>query len=250
MLKALTCSLLASIVALMPSYVAADQYDEWLQGAESELRLIVQLQSALIKSKSDSRLLLVFGSADVEVRKVGLPSPFVTKKSGQRPRITLPAEFLLLLKFIGDASVIPYNDGELYSCATGYMDRLRSRLAENGIRAARNQPLLRLIAPEEYAKAVGLSCRRFAERFPIAFHERMRRDQAIRSVVAFAWLHEYGHLALQHSPINSSVQDLRVPAEERMTLFLKAMRSSRQQETAAAQRLSPEWEERILIWSI
>lgn len=211
---------------------AQDHYSSWLKNSEVELRQLLQFQTRQISENGSPALRALIQGTAVEVGLLGVPSPYVTSAGG-RSKIFFPAEYLLLLKFIGDATVVGFSDAALAACATGYYGALRDRLNDNGKRAARGERLLPLIPPEDYARMATGTCSAFGARFPIAASERNLRDQGVRSVVLFAFLHELGHVALGHSPVPYTVSNPSASAEQRMQAFLASMRASRGQETAA-----------------
>lgn len=215
------------------SALAQDIYESWVSSAELELRALTKQQTDLLRTQEQSLVRAALDRTEVEVRSLGLPSPFVTRLTGEKFRITLPSEFLLLTKFVGDAAIVGFSSMEFNACATGYLERLRDRLSENSSRAAKGAALLRLPTPEGYARSVGPICAAFANRFPISKSERDQRDQGVRSVVMFALLHELGHVALGHRPIRAAVSDQSLSPEQRLSAYMEAMRGSRKLETAA-----------------
>lgn len=224
-----------SVLALLSPLCAhaSNEYDQWLRTAEAELRDLVTHQFNFVSSRGPTSIQSALRVTEVDVRSTGSPSPFVTVASSGRSRITMPAEFLLLAKFIGDSAVVGFSAQEFSACATSYTEKLRDRLAENSRRSASGRPLLRLPPPEEHAASVGPSCRAFGKRFPISQHERGIRDQGVRSVAMFALLHELGHVALGHRPIDPSILREDLSADRKMRIFLEAMRESRGLELSA-----------------
>lgn len=221
------------LLATAGSALAQDDYESWVRNAELELRALTKYQMGLVRARGPSPVRALLDRTEVEVKSLGLPSPFVTRFTGGMSRITLPSEFLLLAKFVGDAAVVGFSSQELTACASGYLERLRDRLSENSRRAAKGSALRHLPPPEEYARSVGSTCAAFAKRFPISKHERDVRDQGVRSVVMFALLHELGHTALSHRPIDAAIRDPSLSPEQRMNAFMEAMRGSRKLETEA-----------------
>jgi hypothetical protein len=227
-------SVLVAVLLATAGYARAqDDYQSWVRNAELELRALTKYQTDFMRAQGPSPVRALLDRTEVEVRSLGLPSPFVTRFAGGMSRITLPSEFLLLAKFVGDAAVVGFSSQAFNACATGYLESLRDRLSENSRRAAKGSALLRLPAPEEYAQSVGPTCAAFAKRFPISKQERDMRDQGVRSVVMFALLHELGHAALSHRPIDAAVRDPSLSPEQRMSAFMEAMRGSRKLETDA-----------------
>lgn len=174
--------------------------------------------------------------ADAQVEFVVVPSTFPFARSGRpggRMRIEMSTQFRLLLVYFEELSLAVGGNPALGDCEIRYTGMLQRLYADNLSSISSGGPVRDVPAPEVSAVAMRDNCVALQRDLPVKASLRPFRDYQVNDAVAFAYLHELGHLVLGHKGVTDAIFAPDMSEEERMRAFLSGMKMSRAQEYAA-----------------
>jgi hypothetical protein len=227
--------LLLPIVATMamPFFASATPADD-LQASQEKLSGIVIILGRLVGARGDAELRSLYDSTRFDVRKLGVPNMAVGMQGGQFT-VSAAAEYHLLMTYVADTSIVTMTRPKYNKCAAAYGQYLSKEIQRLRERAAESKPIGRFLAPEEFARDRLDLCDSWWTFFPIPEAQRPARDSGVNAAIILSFLHELGHIALNHR--GPDFESLRSVPEgtRRMKVFMDMSKHSRDQEDAADQ---------------
>lgn len=176
-------------------------------------------------------------TADARVEFVAAPSllPFASSEVFRdgHSRIQISSQFRLLLAYFAELNILNTTAPQLKECLIRYRDMVGQTYIENLSRVDERRMIDDTPSPERYAMAMGPQCASLESSLPIDVKFRGFRDYEVNLAVTFTYLHELGHLVLNHHPISDDALRAAFTEEEKMKVFLDTMKRSRNQEYEA-----------------
>jgi hypothetical protein len=209
-------------------------YETDLRVERAKLEAHIKLLRAVIANSNDSHFKNIDRQVRFQISDLNVPNAMVGRN--QQTGITtvyMTAEYRLLATYLADVDLIVTLNNDFNVCRDNYVDAVVRVLATNRQISASGGIARRIPAPEVFLDAAAPNCQPFKKRFPIEIKYRQKRDQTADVVIGLGYLHELGHFALGHSPVNlSSIEQL--PTNSlRLDEFVRLMARSRTQESQA-----------------
>ena len=205
----------------------ADPYSDELDIQRTRLSAFIAILRAEIDAHGDAYARQAQAKTAFDVSSMRLPNAWVVRVSPDHYQVQITPSYRLLATYITDVDVIASVDFSIMDCRTDYVAFLYRTLraaGENGDNA-------QIPSPEGFFSSDS-KCAAYVGRFPIPQQYGAGRDQVVDLIVELAYLHELGHVQLQHSPVDISGLP-QVATAESMRQFITLMRRSQDQENQA-----------------
>ncbi|NML18267.1 hypothetical protein [Azohydromonas caseinilytica] len=211
----------------------AGSYEEDLRWSDFMARSSISRLGRMISARGDLQLRNIFNNTRFNIGPHGFANLSVSK-DGSGHTVFVSAEYYLLVNYLADAALVASTRPGYQDCAMQYQLHLTRQLSQIKGSLASGGPGGRLTAPEEFSLGQRAICQDFHKYFPIEERLRNVRDKNLSSVLILGVLHEMGHIALGHQPVDYELT-LRAISDDkrRMDEFLRLNTRSRQQEDEA-----------------
>lgn len=209
-------------------------YVEDLAGERIKLEERIRALRATLAAQGDATVTTLERQVRFQVSSLPIPNAWVGKDAATGvSTIFMTAEYRLIMTYLADSDIISATVPGYFDCNMAYIQRIFEALASNRARIASGQAPLRLPSPEIYLNTAPASCRKYQELFPIRQALRPARDAQVDMVLALSYLHELGHVARGHQPVNLSGLGELTSDRQRLNEFARLMSRSREQENQA-----------------
>lgn len=223
------------LISHSPSYAEAKSggiYSEDLAYEREKLGGYIKSLHQLIANSNNNAIIKAQNKVNFSISDKPIPNAWVESTSSGNYIIQITATHRLLATYITDTDVIASIDASFLNCRQLYIEHLFGHMADNGRRIAKDLSPLKIPAPEVFFNA-SYQCKKYVGQFPIDQKYRQARDIITNVIMALAYFHELGHVALNHRRVNMDSIDESAPMNEQLKQFVSLMSRSRQQEYEA-----------------
>ncbi len=220
-------ALLGLLAVLTVAPVHADAYLDELEIQKSNLNGFIAILKGEISAHGDASVKSAEAKTEFVVSPQRVVNAWVARVDPGRYQVQITPTFRLLATYVTDVDVVASTDVSILDCRMDYIALLYRYLGSVSVNGSDTQ----IPSPGGFF-ARDSKCASYAGRFPIPPQYKFGRDQVVNVIVELAYLHELGHVALQHPAVDLTALP-KVPTSDSLRQFRILMRRSQAQETEA-----------------
>lgn len=208
---ALACTASLSIF-LSANGQAQTSFSLDLTESRTETEKAVQRLRQIIADRGSSALRSFDASIVFRSANSIMPNAEASRDASGRRQIVISSGLNLAIAYRAEAAILEADNRNFFGqCAELYYSYLADVSRDIRQRLFQQQPLAGFNGADLFAKQQGPVCQRMAQSYPLSLRIRQIRDAQVADAIAFIYLHELGHHALNH--VGASAQDKEVAAD-------------------------------------